>query len=111
MKILEYIIFLFVIGGCGILFYSLGVYAKNKNTPMGFYSGTDTSQIKVTDLKKHNYAHSRMWKKYSLYYFVSVLIYFINPLISISILIFSCTIGLALLIKEYKKIEKDYIIK
>ena len=97
--------------GCAILFYGLGVYAEKRKSPMHFWAGTTVDESKITDVKAYNKANARMWKLYSLWYFASWIIYFWNEVISVIILVLSCTLGVGILVATFNRIEKKYKIK
>ena len=104
-KIIMFIISLI----CAFLFFGIGVYAKKLNKPMGFWSGSKVDASKITDVKEYNNANGIMWQLYSLFYFLSAISSFLNPMISAICIIIGCTLGLGLLIVAYNKICKKYM--
>ena len=107
-KIIMFIISLI----CAALFFSIGVYAKRSNKPVGFWSGgPQIDASKITDIEKYNKANAIMWQHYSLLYFGTALVALFRPIISAILLIIACTLGIGLLIALYNKICKKYMIK
>ena len=102
------IIWSITIFGCAILFYGMGVYAKRRETPMHFWAGSTVDPSKISDIKAYNKENANMWKIYSLWYFASGIVYFFNEIIGVIILMLACTLGIAILILTYNKIEKRY---
>lgn len=95
---------------CAFMFFSIGIYAKKINKPMGFWSGLQIDGSKIIDIKKYNNANGNMWQFYSLFYFVSAISAIFYPIISVILLIINCTLGLVFLIVFYNKICKKYMI-
>ena len=107
-KIIMFVISLI----CAVLFFSIGVYAKRSNKPVGFWSGgPQIDASKIIDIEKYNKANAIMWQYYSLFYFGSALFAFFSPIISAVLLMIGCTLGIGLLIVLYNKICKKYMIK
>ncbi len=52
--------------------------------------------------------NGNMWKLYSLWYFAAGLAEFWNTIASLVLLVLSCTVGIALLIRTYNRIYKRY---
>lgn len=102
--------------GSGALFCGIGAYARRSKRPMGFWAGKEIDPKTISDIPAYNRACARLWKRYSIPYWLAGLIGFlmvIDPRVSALTLIplgFGCTFGLWWLIKEYKKIEKKYKI-
>ena len=94
--------------GCAILFYSIGVYAKKCDKPMGFWSGSEVKPEQISDIKQYNKENSIMWKLYSLWYFAAGLARLWDSIVFAVILIMSCTVGLVLLILCYNRIFRKY---
>ena len=97
--------------GCGILFYGIGAYAKRLEKPMWFWSGCEVDSSKITDVKAYNRENAAMWKMYSLWYFAAGFANIFSPIAFLLILIGSCTVGLALLVRRYNRIFKKYSVK
>lgn len=97
--------------GCALLFLGIGIYAQKREKPMWFWAGSTVDESKITDVKAYNKENAIMWKAYSLWYFASGIIYFWNEVISIVLLILSCTVGIAILVGTFNRIEKKYKVK
>jgi len=97
--------------GCGILFFTIGDYARKQEKPIWFWTGTKVDPLKITDIKQYNKENSTMWKLYSLWYFAAGLAEIWNTLAAAMILVLSCTIGLILLVRSYNKIYKKYSVQ
>ena len=102
--------------GCGALCYGLGVWAAKRKTPMGFWTGVEIDPKKVSDIPAYNRANARMWKLYSIPYWLTGLAGFVSifdirasALAGILILL-GCTVGIGWLIWVYKRICKRYMV-
>lgn len=104
------IIWFLCVWGSAALFFGIGVYAERRKKPMWFWAGSDPDKIKVTDMEAHNKAHGVMWKKYSTWFWVAGITYLFSEVIALVILVLSCTVGFILLYRDYKRIERDYIV-
>ena len=100
--------------GSGILFYGIGTWSFKRKDPMSFWAGSVISPETICDIPAYNRANAKMWKKYSVPYFISGFLSLFaswkNSFLSISLipLCFACTVGIWWLIKTYQKIEKQY---
>ena len=97
--------------GTAALFWSIGVYAKNKKTPMAFWSGTEVASSEITDIVQYNKESSRMWKRYSMWYWCSAVLTIWNIMVALVVMILGGTVGIGLLMWNYKRIEKKYKVK
>ena len=100
--------------GCGGLFYWMGKWASTRKDPMHFWTGSTVDPKSITDIPAYNYANARMWKMYSVPYWISA-IFGVLTFCDIRFLLLSeisiglaCTGGICWLIHSYKKIEKRY---
>lgn len=105
------IIWSIIVFGCAILFLSIGIYARRREKPMWFYSGTTVDESKISDVKKYNRENSNMWLTYSLWFFASGVVYFFYKWVAVAILVLACTVGIGILVGTYTKIEKKYRVK
>lgn len=94
--------------GCALLFWLIGVYAAGLKKPMWFWSGSSVDEASITDVKAYNRENAVMWKWYSLWYWAAGLAEFWNMTAALIILLLGCSVGIALLISTYLKIEKKY---
>lgn len=97
--------------GCGILFFCIGSYAKKLPKPMWFWSGCEVKATQLTDVKAYNRENAAMWQRYSLWCFVGGIVNIFSPIGYLVILIGSCTVGLALLVRRYNRIFAKYSVK
>lgn len=97
--------------GCAILFYSIGAYAQNLEKPMWFWSGTKVEVNQITDIKQYNKENGIMWKRYSLWFVAAGFAEIWNSVATLIILVLSCTVGLVILIRSYKKIYEKYSLR
>jgi len=103
--------------GCGALFSWLGSWAVNRKDPMHFWTGTTVDPETISDVPAYNRANARMWKQYSIPYWISgaagILIFWDVRILVLSVILIglACTVGLWWLINTYRKIEKQYKIQ
>ena len=97
--------------GAAMLFWSIGVYAKKKKTPMAFWSGTEVKKSEIRDVTLYNQESSRMWKLYSLWYWASAVLTVWNVIAALVVMVLGGTVGTGLLVRNYKKIEEKYRIQ
>lgn len=100
----------------GIMFYGIGVHAQKSRTPVSFWSGTRVLPEQVQDIPAYNQANAKMWKIYSLPYFlaaVSALGCIWKHWFTYVVLawIAACSVGIFVLIRIYRKIEKKYVVE
>ena len=97
--------------GCAILFYSIGVYATKLEKPMWFWSGVEVKDSEITDVEQYNKANGRMWKLYSLWYWIAGGLTIWDATVAVVPLILGCTVGMVLLVATYRKIYEKYKVK
>lgn len=97
--------------GCAVLFCGIGVYAERSEKPMHFWSGSEVKPEEISDIPSYNRENARMWKLYSLWFWVSGLGYFVNAYAAVIVLVIGSTAGGALLVAQYLRIEKKYRVK
>lgn len=109
-------IILFCCWGCGVLFYSIGIWATRRKEPMHFWAGTELDPKSISDIPAYNRENGRMWKLYSVPYWLSGAFGFLDAFESwlsvgcLVMLLLCCTVGIGWLIYTYKRIEKKYRI-
>ena len=109
---MAHIIWYLTVGGCGLLFFGIGVHAQRKKTPMHFWSGgAEIKPEEITDVAAYNRENARMWKCYAMSYLASCAIWPFHEGVAIAILFAASTVGLIPLIMIYKKIEQKYRVK
>ena len=104
--------------GCGILFYCIGFHANKAEKPVNFWSGVSVPAEKVSDVFGYNHACAVMWKAYAIPYFIAGVIACLDMRNDLSIKISSillfaaaCIPGIPVLIWQYQRIEKKYILR
>lgn len=97
--------------GSAALLYGIGVYAGRSEKPMHFWSGSEVKPEEISDIPSYNRENARMWKCYSLWFWVAGLGYFLNAYAAVIILVIGSTAGGALLVARYLRIEKKYRVK
>ncbi len=116
-NILGAIVVMFCGFGCGGLFYWIGVWSSKRRDPMGFWTGITVDTKRISDIIAYNQANARMWKQYSIPYWISgaagILIFWDVRILVLSVILIglACTVGLWWLIHTYRKIEKQYKIQ
>jgi len=101
--------------GSGALFCGIGKYAARKPTPMGFWAnGSEIKPEDISDITAYNLENGRMWKFYSIPYWLSGIsgigICWSDTfaVISVMILAVAGTIGIWWLIRSYQSILARY---
>lgn len=94
--------------GCAALFVGIGAYAKKLDRPMWFWSGSTVDPATITDVHAYNMENSRMWTWYSAWYWGAGIAWIWSSTIGLAALGLGCTVGIAILITTYLKIEKKY---
>ena len=97
--------------GCAILFYGIGIYAQRLQKPMWFFSGTEVDPQTITDVGQYNRENARMWKLYSLWYWIAGGLTIWDATVAVVPLILGCTVGMVLLVATYRKIYEKYKVK
>lgn len=94
--------------GCAALFFSIGQIAEKREKPMWFWSGKEVDPAEITDVKAYNRENGRMWKLYSLWYVAAGIACIWSDMVYLIIDISAVTIGLGILVRQYKKIYNKY---
>lgn len=105
------IIWLFASWGCAVLFLGIGIYTLRAKTPMNFWSGKIVKNEDVIDISAYNKENGIMWSTYSIVYWIDGITGMFNELVGGIIMFSACSIGLLLLIFNYRRIEKKYLKK
>lgn len=107
----EAIIWYLVSFGCAALFFGIGVYAEKLDKPMWFWSGTEVDPAQISDVGQYNHENAVMWKRYALWFVAAGVAELWNSVVALVLLVSGCTVGIALLVYCYGKIEKKYRVK
>ena len=97
--------------GVAALFFLIGVYAQKREAPMWFWAGSEVDAAQITDVKQYNKENARMWKLYSLWYWVSGAAMYWSAVVAIIIMFLGCTVGIGILIRTFHKIEETYRVQ
>jgi len=101
--------------GCGFLFLMIGLRADKSDNPVNFWAGKPVRSEWIKDITGYNKANARMWKVYSIPYFLSAVLSLLNStyenmmIVSLVVLILAALPGIPILIRHYQKIEKKYV--
>ena len=109
-KILGIIVMVFCCFLCGGTFLGIGIWAKKSKKPMHFYSGTTVDSKTVSDIPAYNLENSKMWKVYSIPFWVSCIVSFFHIGAAAIIMSVACFPGFLWLIFRYKQICKKYLV-
>ncbi len=94
--------------GCAAVFVGIGAYATKLQKPMWFWAGTEVDAATITDVKQYNAENAKMWVMYSLWYWAAGLAWIWSRPVALIALVLGCTVGIAILIATFMKIEKKY---
>ena len=94
-----------------LLFKLIGDYAERREKPMWFWSGSEVDASTITDVKKYNQANGLMWKVYSLWYLAAGVAWYWSHVVGMIFLVGGFTLGTAILIGTYRRIEQKYTKK
>ena len=101
--------------GCGALFLGLGIHMQRSEKAAGFWAGKEVKAEWIRDLYAYNQENGRMWKLYSIPYFLSGVLgclYWLHEgfmIGAVIILVLAAFPGIWLMIRQYRKIEKKYM--
>lgn len=103
--------------GCAALFSGIGLWAKHSLKPVNFYSGTSVDPKTISDISAYNRANGRMWMLYSLpFWMAGAFSLFIGranwcAIAALCLITLACVPGLFLLVRAYKRICGQYMIR
>ena len=100
--------------GCAAMIYGIGFWAEKSKKPFGFWTFKEVKPDSISDIPAYNRENSRMWKRYSIPWFLAALcaiggiwLPWLN-ILAISLVILACTLGIGWLIWYYKRILRKY---
>ena len=102
------IIWYVTIFGCAALFYGIGIYAKKLEKPMWFWSGSTVDPATISDIPAYNRENARMWKLYSIWYWVAGAAWIWSKTAALVALFLGCSVGIVILVGTFQRIEKKY---
>lgn len=103
--------------GCGALFFGIGTWAEHRRSPMHFWAGTEIDPGSISDVSSYNRENGIMWKLYSIPYLIAGVFGLFSgsahwcAVAALILLVLACFPGLVILIRQYKRIEKRYMIR
>ena len=103
--------------GTGVLCCSIAAMGKDSPKPMNFWAGETVDPGTVSDIVGYNMECAQLWNHYSMPYFLAGVLSCLNWLhegflmAAACILFLAGTVGIWLLIRQYRKIERKYIQK
>ena len=87
---------------CGLPFLYIGTYEKNNKEPISFWTGDTSLSSKLKDIQSYNLKMAKLYKNYSIAYFISAITFIFSPIIGMIILCISI-LGIFVIYKYYKK--------
>lgn len=105
---MEKLIWIICIWGCAVFFFCLGLYAVRRRKPMWFWAGSEVSEESIANVQAYNRENGRMWKLYSVPFWIAGILYFYCPVGALILLILACSLGIGWLIRYYKRIEQRH---
>lgn len=105
---MENIIWLVVMIPCSALFTSIGIFAWNRKKPMWFWSGSTVKESEISDICAYNHANGVMWIVYSLIFWLSAFLGFLNGIAAVILIAAGCIIGIPMLAITYQRIYAKY---
>ena len=99
---------------CAGIFYGIGIWAHNRKDPMHFYAGSTVDPNTISDICAYNRENEKMWKIFSVpFWFSAVSAFFsiwldVLMIISVTVLVIGCTVGIGWLVWQYNRIYKKY---
>ena len=93
---------------CAVPFWTIAAYNKSSKDPISFWSGDQSLKDKVKNVAAYNREMAAMYNKYAWTFAVAAVSGAVHPLAGAVIMVLSCTIGIVLVYRGYKKILKKY---
>ena len=115
--IIGLIVILLVSLGCGALFFGMGHCAERSKKPFGFWTFKEVRPESITDIPAYNRENGKMWKLYSLPWFLTGVLYsggirfYALEWLSVALLVLVNTAGIGWLVCRYNRIFRKYSIK
>ena len=93
---------------CALAFWGIAASGKNQKTPISFWTGDTSLNGKILDVKAYNEKMAALYKKYACAYIASGVGFLIHPISGVVILCLSCTLGIYIVYRKYKKYVNEY---
>ena len=93
---------------CAVPFFLIGYLNRNSDEPITFFSGDESLKYRLGDIKAYNRQMSKLYRTYAIVILIPGFISLFNPGVAIVLLFIVCTLGLAFVYFQYKKILDKY---
>lgn len=100
--------FSFITASVAALFTGLGVYARKREKPMWFWSGTTVDEEEITDVPAYNRANGIMWIVFSAVFWASAVCGLARAKTGGIIMLAGCAAGIPALVFAYGRIYAKY---
>ena len=83
---------------------------------MHFWAGSEVDPRTVSDIPAYNRENGRMWKQYSLSFWLAGILGIVGMwyswcnIAALIVLCLACTVGFWWLVKSYRRIRKRYLV-
>lgn len=94
---------------CAIPFFIISKYEKDSREPINFWSGDESLEKKVKNVKEYNREMAALYQKCAVAFLVAGLGCLFYMGLGILILGLECTVGIYLVYRKYKKILEQYM--
>lgn len=112
MEWVETLIGFVIIFGCGLGVYLFGVWAGKQEKPMGFWAnGKPLDPDSVTDASGYIREYGALFRRFAVPCMIAGIFLPIHAVASLVILLGWAVFGIWWLIRQYRKIEKQYILQ
>lgn len=101
-------VFLIITAGVGLIFTGIGIYAWKRKEPMWFWSGTKVKSSEIRDIPAYNRANGVMWLAFSMVFWASLILGFMNIKAGAIVLIAGCVVGIPFLPAVYGRIYRKF---
>lgn len=93
---------------CAVPFLIIGVYDRESNTPISFWSGDKSLMEKVHNVAGYNKEMADLYKKCAIAFVAAGVGCLIHLILGIAIILLECTVGIYVVYKRYKVILRKY---
>ena len=94
--------------GSALLFLAIGIWADRRKTPMHFYSGVPIDPKSITDVQGYNRQEGKMWKQYSIPYWLAGILSFWNIGWAAIVIGLACFPGIFWLVWKHHRIRREF---
>ncbi|MBR3928033.1 MAG: hypothetical protein IKJ65_03400 [Clostridia bacterium] len=93
---------------CALAFWGIAASGKNGSAPISFWTGDNSLKEKIRDVKAYNGKMALLYKRYAFSYLASGVGFLLHPIAGVVILCLSCTLGICMVYRQYKKYVEKY---